>query len=125
MNEGATEISYNSYFTAYLHFHNIGTVPQLQVDYMRNSNKLLELSMHRRAPLLLEGTQEKFRAREILKVLSTESYRADTVVLGWVLARTDGEYPSPFPPPHTILRKAQISHIANLHTSMVLSLINT
>ena len=32
---------------------------------------------HRRAPLSLEGTQEKFRARKILKVLSTESYRTD------------------------------------------------
>ena len=47
----------------------------------------------RRVPLLLEETQEKFRAREILKVLSTESYRADSRIR---LARTDGEYPSPF-----------------------------
>ena len=31
-------------------------------------------------------------------------------------------YPSPFPPPHTILRKAQNSHMTNLYTSMVLSL---
>ena len=64
-----------------------------------------------------------FRAKEILKVQSTESYRTDSLVSGWVLARTDGEYPSPFPPPHTILRKEQISHIANLHTSTVLSLV--
>ena len=66
-----------------------------------------------------------FRAIENLKVQSTESYRTDTVVSGWVLACADGEYPSPFPPPHTILRKAQISHIANLHTSLILSLLST
>ena len=35
---------------------------------------------HRRAPLLQERTQEKIRARGMLKVLSTESYRTDTVV---------------------------------------------
>ena len=45
-----------------------------------------------------------------------------TVVSGWILARTDGEYPSLFPSPHTILRKVQISHMTNLYTSMVLSL---
>ena len=33
---------------------------------------------HRSAPLLLEGTQKKFKAREILEVLSTESYRTDS-----------------------------------------------
>ena len=55
-------------------------------------------STHRRAPLLLERTLEKIRARKMLKVLSTESYRTATVVSGWILTRTDGEYR--FPPPH-------------------------
>ena len=71
--------------------------------------------------ITLEWTQKGLRAREILKVQSTESYRTDTVVLGWVLAPTERRIPFPFPP-HTIHRKAQISHIANLHTSKVLSL---
>ena len=76
---------------------------------------------HRRAPLLLERSQEKIRAREMLKVLSTETYRTDSrIMLDTGAYRR--QYPSPFPPPHTILRKAQISHMINLHTSMVLSL---
>ena len=33
---------------------------------------------HKRAPLLLERTQEKIRARGMLKVLSTESYHTDS-----------------------------------------------
>ena len=71
--------------------------------------------------ITIEATQEGFRARELLKVLSTESYRTDSRI---GLGATDDEYPSPFPPPHSILRKAQISHMTNLHTSMVLSLVD-
>ena len=37
-----------------------------------------------------------------------------TVVLSWVLARTDGTLPSPFLPPHTSLRKVQISFVSLL-----------
>ena len=35
---------------------------------------------HRRAPLLLERSQEKIRAREMLKVLKTESYHTDSCI---------------------------------------------
>ena len=56
-------------------------------------------SNHRRAPLLLEGTQEKFRAREILKVLSTESYRTDSRIrLGAVAYRRRVTFPFPVSP---------------------------
>ena len=47
-----------------------------------------------------------------------------TVVSGWVLARTDSEYPSPFPPPHTILRKVQISHLLTIHSPIWLAYIS-
>ena len=59
-------------------------------------------NIHRRAPLLLEGTQEKFRAREILKVLSTESYRTDSRIrLGTGAYRRRVPFPFPASPHHS------------------------
>ena len=57
---------------------------------------------HRRAPLLLEGTQEKFRVREILKVLSTESYCTDSRIrLGTGAYRQQIPFPFPASPHHS------------------------
>ena len=59
-------------------------------------------SDHRRAPLLLERTQVKIRARGMLKVLSTESYRTDSRIrLGTGAYRRRIPFPSPAYPHHS------------------------
>ena len=88
-----------------------------------DSQNIYQASHHRRAPLSLQKGHKRNLEREKFLRYRVRNRNVPTVVSGWVLARTNGEYPSPFPPLQTILRKAQISHIANLHTSMVLSLL--
>ena len=57
---------------------------------------------HRKARLSLEGIQDKFRAREILKVLSTESYRTDSRIrLGTGTYRRQIPFPFPASPHHS------------------------
>ena len=76
----------------------------------------------RRAPLLLERTQKNKSERNAqgneygIVPYQQCRIRLDTGVYRWGL-------PFPFPASHTILKKAQIRHMTNLHTSMVLSLI--
>ena len=50
----------------------------------------------------LDGTQEKFRAKEILKVLNTESYRSDSrISLGTGAYRRRIPFPFPASPHHS------------------------
>ena len=50
----------------------------------------------------LDGTQEKFRAKEILKVLNTESYRFDSrISLGTGAYRRRIPFPFPASPHHS------------------------
>ena len=79
------------------------------------------LGNHRRAHLLLEATQKKLRARENLKVLSTESYRTDSRIrLDTGVHRRRIPFPF-FAYPH-YSQEGTNQPMTNLHTSMVLSL---
>ena len=72
--------------------------------------------------LTIEGTQTRFRAREILMVSSTESYRSESRIrLGTGAYRRRVPFPVSASPHY--YQEGTNSHMANLHTSMVLSLI--
>ena len=67
-----------------------------------NKTNIIELYSQKSAFISLEGAQERLRAREILKVLSMESYRTDSRIrLGTGAYRRRIPFPFPTSPHHS------------------------